>query len=349
VRIGINTRFLLKDKLEGLGRYTLEVFTRIVKKHPEHEFVFFFDRAYDSSFVSESNVKPVVVQPPARHPFLWYLWFEWALPKAIKKEKIDYFISPDSFLSLRVTIPQHLVIHDLAFEHYPEGIPSLVAKFYKKYSPRYANKANRIVTVSNFTKQDVVDKYKISEEKIDAIHNGVSVTFQKSSIFNKSEILNKYSDGKEYMVYVGAMHPRKNITRLLKSFDQFKKQSGSELKLILVGRKAWQNQEMEETYLEMSFKNDVVFTGRLSDEELGNVLQAAHTMIYIPYFEGFGLPVIEAQSCGTPVITSNTSSLPEVLGKGGLLVDPFDEESIVSAMIKITSSKELYNSLEGSY
>ena len=93
------------------------------------------------------------------------------------------------------------------------------------------------------------------------------------------------------------------------------------------------------------YEKDVVFTGRLSDKDLGEVLKAAYAMVYIPYFEGFGLPVIEAQSCKTPVITSNTSSLPEVLGKGGLLVDPFDEQSITSAILKITSNKELYASL----
>ena len=112
MRIGVNTRFLLKDKLEGIGWFTLETISRIVKAHPEHEFYFFFDRPYDKQFIFADNVKPVVVFPPARAPFLWKLWFDYALPGVFRKYKIDAFISTDGYCSLKTPIPQLLVVHD---------------------------------------------------------------------------------------------------------------------------------------------------------------------------------------------------------------------------------------------
>lgn len=335
MRIGINTRFLLEGKLEGLGRYSHEIVSRLVKNHPEHQFIFFFDRSYHSDFIYEKNVEAVVVGPPARHPYLWSIWFEWSLPRAIKKHKVDYFISPDSFLSLRSKVPQHLVIHDLAFEHYPEGIPKLVANFYKKNTPKYCKKANRIISVSSFTKQDIVKQYGTSENKIDAVLNGVTSSFRPLEDQEIIDHRNSISKGQPYFVYVGAMHPRKNIEYLLLAYDQFKKETASLLKLVLIGRKAWQNEAMEKAYNEMQHQSDVIFTGRISDKELANTLGAAYALTYVPFFEGFGLPIIEAQSCGIPVITSDSSSMPEVLGEGGLLVNPNEVDEIKHAMIQL--------------
>lgn len=329
MRIGVNARFLLDGKLEGLGRYSHEILSRIVLFNPQHQFVFFFDRPYAQKFVYAENVEPVVISPPARHPFLWYLWFEWAIPRALKKHKIDYFISVDSFLSLRSSVSQHLVIHDLAFEHFPEGTSKLVYWYYKKFTPRYCNKAIRIISVSAFTKTDIHLQYGTKLAKIDSILNGVSTSFNVQTTTNTA---NQAS----YFVFVGAMHPRKNIARLLHAFDQYKKQSNLPHKLKLVGRKGWQNEEMEQVFEQMSFKNDVEFVGKLSDVELVSVLNNALAMLYVPFFEGFGLPIIEAQACGLPVIASNTSSMPEVLGQGGILVDPFDVDSICEAMVRIS-------------
>ncbi len=345
MRIGVNARFLLEGKLEGLGRYCDEVLSRIVKQHPEHQFVFFFDRQYSNQFLYRDNVEPVVLFPPARHPFLWYMWFEWAIPSALKKHKVDVFLSLDSFGSIGVKIPQHIVIHDLAFEHYSKEIPKLVAWFYKKYTPLYCNKANRIVSVSSFTKKDIIKQYSVADSKIDVVLNGVSTDFSLLNSVQIETIRNELSGGKPYFVYVGAMHPRKNIARLLKAFDTFKKHNSSDLKLVVIGRKAWGNEDMEQSFEQMEFKNDVIFTGRLSDKDLIDTLGAAYALTYVPYFEGFGLPIIEAQACGIPVITSDTSSMPEVLGDGGLLVDPMNVGSIVNAMVEICKP-DIYDSLK---
>ena len=140
-------------------------------------------------------------------------------------------------------------------------------------------------------------------------------------------------------MYVGALHPRKNIKRLFEAFEQFKQETKSTTKLVIVGRKAWSVKAIEETYDAMSFKEDVVFTGRLDSETLRDVIASAKALTYIPYFEGFGIPIIEAQQCETAVITSNITSMPEVAGDGAVLVDPYDVNSIKEALIKLDSDE----------
>lgn len=345
MRIGVNTRFLLKGKLEGIGNYTHEVVSRMVKNHPEHEFVFFFDRPFHEQFVYAKNVKPVVISPPARHPYLWKLWFDFCLPRAFKKHKIDCFFSPDSFLSLRTSVPQYVVVHDLAFEHLNDGVAGIVQKYYKKYVPLFCEKAKGILTVSEFTKKDIQSKYGVKRDKIDVALNGVSLNFKVLNEEQKTQVKQKYTAKEDYFVFVGAMHPRKNIVGLLKAFDEFKALTKSSFKLCIVGRKGWGNAKMEHTFLNMNYSKDVVFTDRVSNAELSLLIGAAHALVYVPFFEGFGLPILEAHACGVPVVCSHTSSMPEVGGKAVLLADPHSVKSVSSQMIKLLD-QEVYAKLK---
>ncbi len=335
MKIAINTRFLLKDKLEGIGWFTHETVKRMVTQHADCEFVFLFDRTFDESFIYNSNVTPKVVFPPARHPFLWYTWFEWAVPQVLKKEKPNLFMSPDGYGSLSTNIPTTLVIHDLAFEHHPQDVGNLVRKYYQYYTPRYAQKAARIATVSEYSKQDIVTQYGIQSDAIDVVYNGCNTLYQPVSEEIQKETKKEYTNGASYFLYVGAMHPRKNIGNLFKAFDAFKKTHSSDVKLLMVGRKAWGTAEIEEIYERMEFKDDVIFTGRVSSEALKNILGSALALTYIPYFEGFGIPIIESQYSNTPVITSNITSMPEVAGGAAHLVDPFSTESITEGLLKV--------------
>ena len=165
MKIAVNTRFLLSGKLEGIGIYTQEIFKRVVQLMPEHEFFFLFDRAYSSAFIFEKNVTPIVVHPPARHPFLWYWWFGKSIPKVLQENNIDVFISPDGFASLNTSVPQIITIHDLGFEHFPEHVPFLVRKFYRYFTPKYCEKAAKILAVSEYTKQDIISTYNIETKK----------------------------------------------------------------------------------------------------------------------------------------------------------------------------------------
>lgn len=345
MNIAVNARFLLKDRLEGLGRFSHETIQRLVQQHPEHTFHLYFDRPYDPQFIYGDNVVPHVLFPPARHPYLYPIWFDWAVAYRLKKDKADVFYSPDGFLCLRTQVPSLAVIHDLAFEHFPQYVSAAGVKFYKSYFPRYARKAARIATVSEFSKADIVKTYGIAESQIDVVYNGVSEAFVPADDTTQTDTRIRFSESKPYFLYVGALQPRKNIVHLLKAFDRFKALGDFPHQLVLAGRDAWQNEEMKQVYESMSFKSEVRFTGRVSESDLIALLGSASALTYLPYFEGFGLPVAEAMRCGTPVITSPVSSLPEVGGDAALYAEPENVDAISLQLQKLASDESLRESL----
>lgn len=345
MEIVVNTRLLINNKLEGMGWFTYETLKRITQKHPEHHFVFLFDRYYDEEFLFADNVTPLVLSPQARHPFLFYWWFEFSVAGFLNRFKPDLFLSPDGYLSLKAKCKQLAVIHDINFEHYPNDVSWIVRKYYKHFFPKFARKATRIATVSEFSKKDIVDCYKINANNIDVVYNGCNDLYKPISKELQQTTKQKFSSSCEYFLFVGSLHPRKNIARLFQAFDQFKSTENSSVKLVIVGEKYRWTNEIKSAYLNMKFKEDVVFTGRLNTEELHHVIASALAMTYIPYFEGFGIPILEAMNCETPVITSNITSMPEVAENAALLVDPFSIQSISSAMISIYKDENLRNSL----
>lgn len=342
MRIAVNARFLLANKLEGIGRYTYETMQRITRNHPEHEFIFLFDRPFSNEFVFADNVKPIILFPQARHPFLYYWFFNFSVTNALKKHKADVFVSTDGYLSLRTNIPQLAVFHDLAFLHFKQGINKLEHWYYNTFFPKYAQKATRLVAVSNYTKQDIINQFNINPNKIDVVYNAPSNGFKPIDANLKSQARQRFADNCPYFCYVGAMHPRKNIETLLKAFDAYKTSTLNNFKLVIVGRKAWQSSGIENTYKQMKYQQDVIFTGRVAEEDLYQITAAAHAMVYIPFFEGFGLPIVEAMACDVPVITSNVTSMPEVAGNAGILVSPDDANQVTEAMIKLTNDKDFY-------
>jgi glycosyltransferase involved in cell wall biosynthesis len=345
LKIAVNTRLLLKNKLEGIGWFTYETLKRIVLDHPEHEFLFIFDRKYDDEFIFANNVTPIVTGPPARHPVLFYLWFEYSIPTVLKKYKPDLFISPDMFCSLRAKTKTLLVIHDLNFEHYPEQLPWLVRNYYLYFTPRFVHHANRIATVSSYSKQDIINQYDVDPKKIDVVYNGANSAFQPIHDEKKTLVREKFSKGCHYFLFIGALHPRKNLVNLFRAFDIYKKELNNDFKLVIVGEKMWWTGELKTTYENMTFKEDVLFTGRLQPEDLSMVVSASYALTYVSFFEGFGIPIVEAFNAETAVITSNVTSMPEIAGDAALLIHPFQPTSIADAMKKLTLDADLRQSL----
>lgn len=341
MKIAVNTRFLIKGRLEGMGLFTYEVVRRLVEQHSEHTFIFFFDRPYDPSFVFGKNVEPVVLFPPARHPFLFVWWFEWSVVRALEELKPDVFLSPDNFLSLRAKLKTVLVTHDIAHAHFPEQVSFFHRKYYQFFAPKFNRKAQRIVTVSHFTKQDLIRQYQIQPSKIAVACNGCRPFFQPLAEAEKRHVREQYADLEPYFFYVGAVHPRKNVHRLIAAFDQFKQRTETPVKLLVAGRFAWKAGEVKAAFEASSFKKDIKFLGYVEDTELARLMGAAFACTYISQFEGFGVPVLEAMYCDVPVITSNTSSLPEVVGEAGLLVDPYSVGAIAGAMESIWEDENL--------
>jgi glycosyltransferase involved in cell wall biosynthesis len=345
MRIAVNTRLLLKGKLEGIGWFTYQTLERIVRDHPEHEFIFFFDRPYDKQFVFAPNVTPVVVHPQARHPVLFYLWFEWSIPFMLKKYKADLFLSTDGYMSLSTKVPTCLVIHDLAFVHYPDHFVRSHRMYWRHYSPLFARKAKRIATVSTFSKEDIAQNYGIEPANIDVVYNGAHDEYHPLTYEEREAAKAKYAAGCEYFVFAGALHPRKNIVNLLKAFIAFKKRQRTNMKLVIVGRFAWKYEEVAEMRLTMPFKEDVKWVGYMNVDELSNVIGGAWALVYASLFEGFGIPILEAMQCDVPAIVSNTSSMPEVAGDAALLVDPTDPEDIAAKMHLLYKDEALRNDL----
>ena len=333
--IAVNARLLIKDKLEGIGWFTYESFKRITTQHPEHHFFFIFDRPFHPDYIFSENVTPIVLSPQARHPFLFWIWFDYSLPPLLHRLNPDLFVSPDGYLSTRSDIKSLAVIHDLNFEHYPKDLPYMVRKYYRHFFPLFALKATRIATVSQFSKEDIIHQYHIPADKIDVVYDGSSEVYSPLNEQEIKEVRNKYTGGAPYFVFIGSLHPRKNLVNLFYAFDEFKNQKPSDVKLAIVGEKKWWTKEIGKAFNNMDHSGDVVFCGRQKLNELRNILAAALALTYVSYFEGFGIPIVEAFRCNVPVITSNVTSMPEVAGDAALLVDPFSPASISKAMWKI--------------
>lgn len=338
MNIAVNTRFLLPTKMEGFGWYTFETIKRIVVAHPEHTFYFFFDRAFDNAFVFANNVKPVVLYPPARHPILFKIWFNYSVTKALKKYKCDAFISPDGYLSLKTNIPQLAVIHDLNFEHNPEDLQKNALGYLKKYFPLFADKAAHICTVSNYSKKDIIATYGIEASKITVTHNGANPIFKPQTEQVKLAMKSKYAAENEYILFVGALSPRKNLNRLIKAFELLKKEKNVTQKLVIVGENLWKSNAIE---LPKSLEKEIFFTGHLSQEELAKVIGSAFIFAFVPYFEGFGIPLLEAMQSGVPCLSGNLTALPEVGGDAVSYCNPLDVNDISEQLELLISSEEL--------
>ena len=345
MKIAVNTRLLLNGKLEGIGWFACETLKRITRDHPGHTFLFIFDRPFDESFIFGENVQGIVVPPPARHPLLWYAWYEFSLPRAIAKHRADLFFSPDGYMPLNLKIPTLIAIHDINFHHRPQDLPCASRIYYNRYFPRFALKADRIVTVSEFSKKDIADNYHVEQDKIDVVYNGVNETYSPIPPDIARQTRQSLTGGVPYFIFVGSMHPRKNIGRLLLAFDRFKKTHPRPFKLVIIGGKMFKTAGVDRIYRNMNHGSDVVFNERLQPDKLRNVLGASAGLTFVSLYEGFGIPLLEAMRCDVPILASNVTSMPEVAGKAALYTDPTNVSSIAEGMRLLATDKELRNKL----
>lgn len=345
MRIAVNTRFLLQDKLEGVGIVTDEVMKRMVALHPEDEFDYYFDRKYHQRFVQSTNIHPHVYPPVTRLPFLIRLWLNQPVRRNVTKNKADVFFSPDGFIPLGMPVPKVSMFHDVAYLRYPEYLQPRIRKFYAKWIPRYLAYTQHIITVSEFSKSELIDGYNVHPDKISVVYNGITDAYQPLDNAQQDVTRNKYTQGRPYFVFLGALHPRKNVLTLVKAFDHFKTNYKSDVQLILAGRNAWHNKELFETIQKSPFTKEIHLPGYVRTEDAVPLVASAEAMIYPSIYEGFGLPVVEAMACGVPVICSNVSSLPEVAGNAALQFDPMDVQQLSQHMQTIVSDASVRNEL----
>lgn len=347
MKVAVNTRLFLPGRLEGVGWFTYEVARRLVSRHPDWEFLFLFDRPYDSSFLFAENVRPLVAGPPARHPLLWWWWFQVSLPRVFRREKPDIFLSTDGHCSLSTRVPTVMVTHDIAHAHFPEQVPWPARLYYDFFIPRYLRRADRLLTVSEFSRRDIATHYSIPAERIAVCGNGARSGFHPLTDPEKEAVRRQYAQGAPYFFYLGSVNPRKNVPRLIAAFDGFREQTGAPVKLLLGGAFGWLTGEVKEALERARYREEIVFLGYVNETELPRLLGAALALTYVSLFEGFGLPVLEAFHTETPVITSHTSSLPEVAGEAALLVDPLDTGAIAAAMATLYTDPDRRSTLIG--
>lgn len=345
MKIAVNTRFLLPGQLEGFGWYTHEILRRMVLRHPGDEFIFLFDRPFDPQFVYAGNVTPVVLPPRARFAPAFWRWFERSVPQALKEHGADVFFSPDAMCSLSARIPTVMTCHDLVPLHLPEQIPLLHRHYLLWFLPRFLRRADRVLTVSEYVRHDIVQTCGIAADKITTVHNGCRDGFVPLPETEKQAIRTEFAGGQEYFFYSGAIHPRKNIPRLIRAFDRFKKRTGAPVKLLLGGRFAWKTGEVKSAWEQAACRADVHFTGYLEEEKLCRLMAAALALTYLSLSEGFGLPLVEAMYAETPVLAANATALPEIAGDAALLVDPLSEGAIAGGLERLYTDRDLARSL----
>jgi glycosyltransferase involved in cell wall biosynthesis len=335
MHIAVTAISLQDDRLDGQGRYARELISRLATTHPEHEFIFLFNRPYDNEFIFSKNIIPVVVSPAASNVLAIKYWYDVKAPLALKKYRPDCWIQPFGYCSMSSSIPQVLVMHDLAFLHHPAFFAWHQRWFYKTFAGRFLQKAASVVTLSEFCKDDISAHYPITTQKISVIPAAAAATFMPLAWHEKQEVKTQYAGGTEYFLCTGGFHPRKNLLNLLRAFSLFKKWQHSNMKLIIAGRRALQYDELIEKLRSYKYRNDVILTGYLADAALAKLTAGAYALVYPSFFEGFGLPIVEAMQAGVPVITSDTSGMPGTGGEAALYAAPADADAIAKHMLRL--------------
>lgn len=323
---------LLRNSLEGIGWFEFHVLKNLVIKYPQHTFYFIFDRPYHSKFIFGKNVVPIVLSPPARHPLLWYIWYEWRIPKLLKDLNADIFISLDSYTSIRAKIKKITGIHDIAFALFEGQMDAVSQWFMRNYTPKYIQASDRVITVSESTKTDLLRLYQCPESKIVVAHNAPSSVYKPLTSPEVQEFKDQNTQGSDFFLYVGSIHPRKNVFALLQAFERFKSKFHTSHKLVLIGRMAWKYEKEKEFLKSMDFREDVILIPHSTPEVIAQWMASATSLILISKYEGFGVPLVEAMASKTPIICSNISSMPEVSGEAALHVHPEDIDGVVDAM-----------------
>lgn len=345
MRIAINTIILSKDRLKGYEPYVKEILSRMVRQHPEHEFIFVFDGPYGDEFIFASNVKPVIISPPVRHALSFVYWYNIMAPLVLRKYKPDVWLQPYGFCSLTSKIPQLLIVHDLAFSQHPQFITWHHRWYHQMFTKPFLRKAAGIVAVSDKLKSDIIQHYHVPAEKVSVVRGAARIGFRPLPWQEKEQVKEGFADGREYFLFTGGIRPLKNLMNLLRSFSLFKKWQHSNMKLLIAGSLARQYDDVWMKLKTYKYRDDVVPLNYLPDEQLARVTAAAYAVIHSSFPGGFGLPVIEAMQALVPVITSTTGSMPEIGGDAALYADPADPAAIAKHMLTLYKDEAQRNTL----
>jgi glycosyltransferase involved in cell wall biosynthesis len=332
--------------IAGLGRYTQELMTALMATDFENEYVAFYNRP------SEAKVDPPLDRIPHLTTNLptkpWRFSALLAHFARISQDRmfphVDLFHATDHLLPRFSGVKSVFTLHDLVFCFYPETHKLLNRWFLTLMMPRFLKAADAVIAVSEHTKKDAIHMYGVHENKIKVIHEGVNAGFRRRPADAVAAVRHRYSLPDRFILSVGTIEPRKNFTSLVEAYHALKN-LGTDCRLVIVGKRGWLYEGFFRRLRELGLEDEVIFPGFVPDDDLPPLYSAADLFVFPSLYEGFGLPVLEAMACGTPVVTSNASSLPEVVGDAALLVDPNDVQALIRAMSAVLDDKDLRGEL----
>lgn len=340
------------NRLTGIGRVLINILSELAKQYPEDKYVLFrnFDFKEYDNLTQYQNIEIVDVPYTKESGLKNILWHQWLFQKLLKKYKCDIAYIPNFTLLLWKTIPTIVTIHDLIEYNVPDKF-SKARMFYRKQvcDPLMAKKSNHILTVSKSSYKDIISYLGVKPSKLTLTLNATDRNvFKKYSKGKIIPAIKKYNlEYKKYLLFVGTIDfPGKNIKTIIEAF--FNLRSKNELngiKLVIIGKNGFNSKVIYDFVNASPFKDEVIFTGYLNDDDLPKYYAGATIMLYLSLFEGFGLPVLEAMSCATPVICSNTSCFPEIVEELDVKVPPTDVNAVEEKILKILSNTIYYEIL----
>jgi len=334
VRIGIDAR-LVYYRQAGISQYTLRLLQELANLAQDDEFVVFQSRRDGSRLVERPNFQKRALWTPPHHRLEQLL-----LPLELATADLEVLHSPDFIPPFRRNCRSVITIHDLNFLLYPHFLTPQSASYYGQIDQAVRN-CDHIIAVSESTKHDIVRLTGAPENKITVVHEAAHPIYRPLDDSLPQQVVERMGLDRDYILFVSTIEPRKNVPTLLMAYKKLLDHYHAEVDLALAGEKGWLFEEVFALVGKLDLGERVHFLGRVSPEELLGLYNAAQLLVHPAFYEGFGLPPLEAMACGTPVVVSNTSSLPEVVGDAALLVDPSDVDSMAVAIWRLLTDEAL--------
>lgn len=350
MRIGIDCRTILspeKGEKAGVGHYTYYLVKSLLALDKKNTYVLFFDhRSPNLKEFKRRNTEVVIFKFSEHKKYLPYAYSHVFVSRVLKNANLDIFHSPANVLPLQYSGASVITFHDLAIYFHPEWFPPKQDFSVKVLVPKSLERANHIISVSQSTADDMHKVFKVDKKKVTVIHEGIEKTRAPKKLAIR-QVMKKHAITDKYLLYVGTLEPRKNIAGIIQAFDELACRFPKKYKdtqLVLAGAKGFEFQKNYEA-IKNAKSGKIRYLGYISPQDKVALMHGATAFIFPSFYEGFGLPALEAMSYGTPVITSNISSLPEVVGKAALTVKPNSIKDIQAAIDKVLSRKATRDSL----
>ncbi len=336
--MGVNAHLLSLDRgyrSAGINWYIYNLLQHLPEADPWIDYTVFL---HDLGFPGTARLRLQFSHWPTHRPPVRILWEQAAQPWAVRRAGLDLLHCPAFVGPLSGATPLVVTVHDLSFLLFPEGFRGWNRTYLRLMTGLSVRRARRVIAVSESTRQDLVRLYGLAPDRVDVVHNGVDAAFRPLPPGEVAAFRSKRGLPEQFLLTVGTLEPRKNLVRLVEAYSRLPR---PRIPLLLVGGKGWLYDEILNRIEDLDLADEVCFVGYVTAEELPCWYNAAEALVYPSLYEGFGLPALEAMACGTPVVTSSTSSLPEVVGQAGVLVEPTDVAALTAALERVLADAGL--------